>query len=85
MSDEVLRCVGGPNDGQVRRTPVGSDTLITVTSTDTEPGIGGSYEWDGVLATEFTTPNGDKRVVVAHPVGKGWLLHIYRDDQIEKL
>jgi hypothetical protein len=44
--------------------------------------VGGDYEWDGVLCAEFETPDGKPRVVVAHPVQKGWVLHIYRPDQI---
>ena len=29
MTDETLSCVGGPNDGQSKRSPLFSDTLIT--------------------------------------------------------
>lgn len=37
--------------------------------------IGGDYNWDGVLVAEFKTPDGKDRVVVAHPVTEGWVLH----------
>ena len=37
----------------------------------------GDYWWRGVVCAVFTTPDGHERVVVAHPVEKGYVLHIY--------
>lgn len=37
----------------------------------------GDYTWRGEISAIFLTPNGKERVVIAHPVGKGYVLHIY--------
>jgi hypothetical protein len=43
----------------------------------------GAYQWRGVVCSVFGTPDGLKRVVVAHRVDKGYVLHIYRPEQLE--
>jgi hypothetical protein len=46
--------------------------------------VSGDYQWDGVLSSVFMTPSGDCRCVVAHPVERGWVLHIYAPINVEK-
>jgi hypothetical protein len=50
------------NEQRNKRAPKVSDAVRKVS---------GSYEREGVLVSEFYTPDGQPRVVVARPVGKG--------------
>jgi len=37
----------------------------------------GDYQWKGIIVSRFFTPNKKLRFVVAHKVGRGYVLHIY--------
>lgn len=39
----------------------------------------GDYRWEGIVVSCFQTPSPGnyERYVVAHPVGEGYVLHIY--------
>lgn len=43
----------------------------------------GDYHWDGVICAAFLTPEGNERYVVAHPVDKGSVLHIYGPNNLK--
>jgi hypothetical protein len=43
---------------------------------------GGDYEWRGLVSVVLSLPNGKRRVVVAHKVDKGFVLHIYSPHQL---
>lgn len=43
--------------------------------------VGGSFEADGTIVSEFSTTSGERRVVFEFDVPKG-MLHIYRPDQL---
>lgn len=42
----------------------------------------GEYNWRGQVSSVFYTPIGLLRYVVAHPVEKGWVLHIYSEKNL---
>jgi hypothetical protein len=42
----------------------------------------GDYVWEGEIVSKFLTPQKRIRYVVAHPVKKGWVLHIYSEQNL---
>src|SRR5690606_29810419 len=45
----------------------------------------GDYSWRGEVCAVFRTPNGHLRYVVAHPVDRGYVLHIYGESNLAAL
>lgn len=45
----------------------------------------GDYNWRGTVCAVFKTPNDLTRIVVAHPVNIGFVLHIYSPENLRRI
>ena len=45
--------------------------------------VGGSFQHTGVVVAEFTTTDGEPRIVLEFDAPVAGMLHVYRPDQVE--